>query len=49
MIRHRPDDPNVIRFDVSRLTIFAAAGGLTLMGLVFLGFGLAFLRVSKPR
>jgi hypothetical protein len=45
-IRHRPDDPNVIRFDVSRLTIFAAAGGLTLMGLVFLAFGLGFLKVG---
>ena len=48
-VRHRPDDPNVIRFDVSRLSIFAAAGGLTLMGLVFLGFGLGFLRTgAKP-
>jgi uncharacterized protein DUF3592 len=46
-IRHRPDDPNVIRFDVSRLSIFAAAGGLTLMGLVFLGFGLVFLKAPR--
>jgi hypothetical protein len=49
-IYHRPDDPNVIRFDVSRLSIFATAGGLVLMGLVFLGFGLAFLKLGpKPR
>ena len=47
-IRHRPDDPNVIRFDVSRSSIFAAAGGLTVTGLVFLGFGLSFLK-SGPR
>ena len=46
-LRHRPDDPNVIRFDVSRLNIFAAAGGLTLMGLVFLGFGLLFLKSGQ--
>jgi hypothetical protein len=48
-IRHRPDDPNVIRFEVSRLNIFAAAVGLTLMGLVFLGFGLAFQKTGPKR
>jgi hypothetical protein len=48
-IRHRPDDPNVIRFDVSRLSVFASAGGLALMGLVFLGFGMLFLNKGpKP-
>ena len=43
-IRHHPDDPNVIRFEVSRLNVFAVAGGMMLMGLVFLGFGLLFLK-----
>lgn len=48
-IRHRPDDPNLIRFDVSRLRIFARAGGFTLVGLVFLSFGLSLLKTGARR
>ena len=45
-IRHRPGDPNIIRFDMdSTLAVFALAGGLTLMGLVFVGLGTAVYKV----
>jgi hypothetical protein len=45
-IRHRPGDPNIIRFDMdSTLAVFALAGGLTLMGLVFVGLGAAVYKV----
>jgi hypothetical protein len=45
-IHHRPDDPNVIRYNLdSFFTTFAASGGLVLMGLVFLAFGTLFSRV----
>jgi hypothetical protein len=38
-VRHRPDDGNVVRFEVSALRERALAGALLLMGLVFVGFG----------
>jgi hypothetical protein len=42
-IHHRPADPNVIRFNLGwSFTTFAASGGMMLMGLVFLGFGVLF-------
>lgn len=45
-IRHRPGDPNVIRFEVSAFRERVLPVGLTLMGVVFLGFGVMarFLR-----
>jgi hypothetical protein len=47
-INHRPDDPNVIRYNLdSPLSTFGLSGGMALMGLVFLGFGLLFLRVTR--
>ena len=46
-IHHRPDDPNVIRFGASRLSIFATAGALVVTGLIFLGVGLRFLKSGQ--
>lgn len=43
-IRHRPGDPNVIRFEVTAFRERALPGGLLLMGVVFFGFGVMFLR-----
>lgn len=38
-IRHRPDDPNVIRYGLDySFRTFLLSGGMTMMGLVFLGF-----------
>jgi hypothetical protein len=45
-IRHRPGDPNIIRFDMdSTIAVFALSGGLSLMGLVFVGLGAAVYKV----
>lgn len=45
-IHHRPDDPNVIRYNLeSYFSTFALSAGLVLMGLVFLAFGVFFSRV----
>ena len=47
-IWHRPDDPNLIRFDLeSPLTVFALSGGLMLMGVVFLTFGGVMRRQTR--
>jgi hypothetical protein len=47
-IHHRPDDPNVIRYNLAwSLTTFALSGGMLAMGLVFLGFGILFLRLTR--
>jgi hypothetical protein len=47
-IRHRPDDPNVIRYNLTwSFGTFALSGGMVLMGLVFLGIGFGLSRV-KP-
>ena len=47
-IHHRPDDPNVIRYNLDwSFTTFALSGGMVLMGLVFLGFGILFLRLTR--
>jgi hypothetical protein len=49
-IHHRPDDPNVIRYNLeSTFTTFALSGAMVLMGLVFLGFGALFLRLTRTR
>jgi hypothetical protein len=43
-IHHRPDDPNVIRYNLGwSFSTFALSGGMLVMGLVFLGFGILFL------
>src|SRR5687768_15699710 len=42
-IWHRPDDPRVIRFDLgSTMAVFMLAGGIVMMGLVFIGFAVLF-------
>ncbi len=47
-IHHRPDDPNVIRYNLDwSFTTFALSGGMLLMGLVFLGFGILFVRLTQ--
>jgi hypothetical protein len=47
-IHHRPDDPNVIRYNLdSFFTTFAAPIGISLMGVVFLAFGVGFSRVRE--
>jgi hypothetical protein len=45
-IYHRPDDPNIIRYQPeSFFGLFALPAGMGLMGLLFLAFGAAMLRV----
>jgi hypothetical protein len=39
-VRHRPDDPNVVRFEVTAFKERVLPFALLLMGLVFAGFGL---------
>ena len=46
-IRRRPDDPNVIRFEVSAIQERIVPAALLLMGAVFGGFG-AFMRNRTP-
>lgn len=47
-IWHRPDDPNLIRFDLdSPFTVFFASGALILMGVVFLAVGVIVGRSSR--
>ena len=52
-IHHHPDDPNVIRYNLAwSFGTFAMSGGMLAMGLVFLGFGILFLRLApaaEPR
>ena len=39
-IWHRPDDPNLIRFDLdSRFAVFVLSGAIVLMGVIFMGLG----------
>ncbi len=47
-VRHRPDDANVVRFEVSALRERALAGALLLMGLAFVGFGVMTRRLTRP-
>lgn len=47
VIRYRPGDPNVIRFDMdSTIATFAVSGGVVLMGLVFGALGVLVARVA---
>lgn len=41
MVRHRPDDPNVVRFEVTPFAERALPVALVLLGVVCLGFGAA--------
>ena len=38
-IRHRPNDPNVIQFEVSPFNVYLLPGGMLAMGAIFLFFG----------
>ena len=49
-IWHRPDDPNLIRFDLdSKFSVFFLSIGILAAGLVFLGFGGLFWRLMRGR
>ncbi len=48
-IRHRPGDPNVIRFEVTAFRERILPAGLLLMGLVFLGFGIMMRAMPNRR
>jgi len=48
-VRHRPDDPNVVRFEVSALRERALAGGLLGMGAVFTLLGGLLRRLLRRR
>jgi hypothetical protein len=43
-IHHRPDDPNVVRYNLASWSMFFLSGGIVLMGAIFLAFGTVFLR-----
>jgi hypothetical protein len=50
MIRFRPGDPNIIRFDLDSLVgVFLLPGGLLAMGVVFLAFGIGMRRSGGAR
>jgi hypothetical protein len=46
-IRHRPDDPNVIRFEVSRFRERVLSMAMGAMGLVFLAFAIPLIRSAR--
>lgn len=46
-IRYRPDDPNVIAFEVARSKVYVLPGALLAIGVVFLAFGLMTRRMSR--
>ena len=49
-IWHRPDDPNLIRFDLaSKFSVFFLSGGIVVAGLVFMGFAGLFWRLMRGR
>jgi hypothetical protein len=48
-IRYRPDDPNVIRFEVSRVDVYALPVALLAMGTVFLLIGIVVSRKLSVR
>jgi hypothetical protein len=49
LIRYRPDDPNVIRFEVTPFKVYALPGGMLAMSAIFLFFGVLSRRFLTPR
>jgi hypothetical protein len=47
VIRYRPDDPNVIRFEVTPFKVYVLPGALVAMGVVFAGLGVLTLKLFR--
>ena len=46
-IRSRLEDPNVIRFDVTRFSVYVLPGALVSMGIIFASLGVLTLRLAR--